>query len=63
MSKSSRPLRRRAKAPAPKVDVGAALADFYRRRLTGQPLPPRGHYGPVDEALVAELKRRLERVR
>lgn len=53
------PTRRIKRRKTPKTDTGAAVADFLGRRLAGLPAPPRGHYGPVDEQLVADLKRRL----
>jgi hypothetical protein len=34
------------------------FVDFLKRKMMGQSTP-RGHYGPVDEELVASLKRRL----
>ena len=57
MSKKARPTRRRKQA-APKASVGASVAEFLQRRLTGQEIP-RGHFGPVDESLVSQLKQRL----
>lgn len=53
------PTRRYKRRTKPRTDAGAAVSDFLGRRLAGIPTPPRGHYGPVDEPLVAELTRRL----
>ena len=57
----ARPKRRNTPQPQ-QASLGAMVADYLQRRITGQPTP-RWHYGPVDESLVADLKRRLANAR
>jgi hypothetical protein len=56
----ARPTRRNARQQQQQQQMGLGdmFVDFLKRKMMGQSTP-RGHYGPVDEELVASLKRRL----
>lgn len=53
------PTNRHSREPKAAPDTGAMVVDLLRRRLMGEPPPPQGFYGPVDEGLIADLRRRL----